>query len=91
MVSVVSAKFEISLSYNRTHTHTQPVEMHSSWRLVMSLSLLPFISSGPAHRISDTEALVLFSHIISHLARQSHSNALPLRSLLKKTVSQRGF
>lgn len=58
-----------------------PVEMHSLCRLVISLRRLPFISSGPAHTTSDTVALVFFNHVISHLARQSHSKALPLRSL----------
>lgn len=59
----------------------KPVEMHSLCKLAMSLSRLPFISSGPVQRTSETVAFVLFSHIISHFARQSHSNTLPLRSL----------
>lgn len=42
------------------------------------------MSSGSAHTTSDTVALVLFSHVISHLARQSHSKALPRRSLRKR-------
>lgn len=39
------------------------------------------MSSGAVHTTSDTVALVLLSHDISHLARQSHSKALPRRSL----------
>lgn len=64
-----------------------PVEMHSLCRLVISLRRLPFISSGPAHTTSDTVALVFFSHVISHLARQSHSKALPLRSLQRRNTT----
>lgn len=39
------------------------------------------MASGPTHATLDTVALVLFSHVISHLARQSHSKAFPRRSL----------
>lgn len=62
-----------------------PVEMHSLCRLFMSLRRLPFMLSGPAHTTSDTVVLVLFSHIISHLALQSHSKALPRKSLQGRT------
>lgn len=58
-----------------------PVEMHSFCRLDRSLRRVSFMSSGAAHTTSDTVALVLLSHDISHLARQSHSKALPRRSL----------
>ena len=66
-----------------------PVEMHSLCRLVMSLRRLPFMASGPAHTTSDTVALVLFSHVISHFARQSHSKALPRRSLGRRSQVRR--
>lgn len=63
--------------------------MHSLCRLVMSLRRLPFMASGPAHTTSDTVALVPFSHIISHFARQSHSKALPRRSLARRSHVRR--
>lgn len=58
-----------------------PVETHSFCRLARSLRCWSFKSSGAVHTTSDTVALVLLSHDISHLARQSHSKALPRRSL----------
>lgn len=66
--------------------HFSPVEMHSFCRPFMSLRRLSFMSSGPVHKTSDTVALVLFSHVKSHLARQSHSKALPRKSLHKRTT-----
>lgn len=42
------------------------------------------MSSGAAHTTLDTVALVLLNHDINHLARQSHSKALPRRSLQGK-------
>lgn len=58
-----------------------PVETHSFCRLARSLRCWSFKSSGAVHTTSDTVALVLLSHDINHLARQSHSKALPRRSL----------
>lgn len=58
-----------------------PVETHSFCKLARSLRCWSFMSSGAAHTTSDTVALVLRSHDINHLARQSHSKALPRRSL----------
>lgn len=68
---------------------SSPVETHSLCRLAMSLSRLSFISSGPEQTTSDTVALVLFSQVISHFARQSHSKALPRRSLRRAHISHR--
>lgn len=58
-----------------------PVDMQSFCRPLCSFRLLPFMLSGPAHATLDTVALVLFSQVINHLARQSHSKAFPRRSL----------
>lgn len=63
-----------------------PVETHSLCRLFMSLRRLSFRSSGAAQKTSDTVALVLFSHVMSHFTRQSHSKALPRKSLWNRTT-----